>query len=72
MRTGNGFCLQLRCEQSRVLLGLSELRLLVGEEADSASAGQPICAALQHSRFSAGCRKWSLRVISAAFLIGSL
>ena len=71
MRTGNGFCLQLRCEQSWVLLGFSELRLLVREEADSASAGQPICAALQHSSFSAGCRKWSGGSISAAFLICS-
>jgi hypothetical protein len=50
VRTGNGFRLQLRCEQSRVLLGLPELRLLVGEKADSASAGRSICAALQQDQ----------------------
>ena len=50
MRTGNCLCLQLRCEQSRVFLWLPELCLLMGKEADSASAGEPVCTALQGQR----------------------
>ena len=53
MLTGNGFCLQLCCEQSRVLLRFPELRVLMRKEADPASACQPIRAALQHKRASA-------------------
>lgn len=50
VHTGNGFCLQLCCEQSRVLLRFPELRVLMRKEADSASACKPIRAALQHKR----------------------
>ena len=54
--TGNGFCLQLRCEQSRVVLWFPQLRVLMRKEADSASACQPVRAALQEIGFSAACR----------------
>ena len=40
-------CLQLRCEQSRVLLWFPELGVLMRKEADSASACESIRAALQ-------------------------
>ena len=54
--TGNGFCLQLCCEQSRVFLRFPELRVLMRKEADSASACEPIRATLQHKRVSAESR----------------